>query len=102
MTSVHHDRVRRVRAEFRDDEAAELEILEVMLRMGDVSSTRIDTDTRMVRLAFQALERVIGDFSARTGLEPTYLMLSKHLERRQALSAAEPARGLNMRDVPGA
>jgi len=93
VASLNHGRVRRVHAEFRGDEAVELEILEVMLRMGEVSRTRLDTDTRMVRLAFRALERVIGEFSARTGLRyPTYLMLSKHLEERESATQAEPAR----------
>lgn len=61
MASLNHGRVRRIHAEFRGDEAVGLEILEVMLRMGEVSRTRIDTDTRMVRLAFRALERVVTD-----------------------------------------
>lgn len=67
MASLNQGRVRRIHAEFRGDEAVELEILEVMLRMGEVSRTRIDTDTRMVRLAFRALERVVADYSGRTG-----------------------------------
>lgn len=102
MASLNHGRVRRVHAEFRGDEAVELEILEVMLRMGEVSRTRIDTDTRMVRLAFRALERVIREFSARTGLRyPTYLMLSRHLEEREAATQAEPAQVVSMRKLPG-
>lgn len=95
--------VRRVHAEFRGEEATKLEILEVMLRMGEVSCTRIDTDTRMVRLAFRALERVIGEFSARTGLhDPSYLMLSRHLEEWDAAPQAEPAQVVSMRKRPGA
>jgi len=93
MASLNHGEVRRVLAEFRGDEAVALEILEVMLRMGEVSCTRIDTDTRMVRLAFKALERVIGEFSVRTGVrDPSYLMLSKHLDDREMPAAAEPTR----------
>jgi hypothetical protein len=102
MATLDHGRVRRVFADLRGDEAEELEILEVMLRMGEVSDTRIDTDTRMVRLAFRALGRVIGEFSARTGLDPTYLMLCKHLEVRNAATQAETTQFGSVRELPGA
>src|SRR5512145_1669804 len=93
MASLNQGRIRRIHAEFRGDEAVELEILEVMLRMGDVSRTRFDTDTRMVRLAFKALERMIVDYAGRTGQRyPTYLMLSKHLDERETPAQAEPTR----------
>ncbi len=93
MAILNHGRVKRVHAEFRGDEAVELEILEVMLRMGEVSRSRIDIDTRMVRLAFRALERAIADYAGRTGQRyPTYLMLSKHLDEREAPAQAEPTR----------
>lgn len=93
MASLNQGRIKRVHAEFRGDEAVALEILEVMLRMGEISRTRIDTDTRMVQLALKALERVIADYTARTGQRyPTYLMLSKHLDEREAPAQAEPAR----------
>ncbi|HSB49596.1 MAG TPA: hypothetical protein VLD15_08780 [Burkholderiales bacterium] len=97
MASLNHGRVKRVHAEFRGDEAVELEILEVMLRMGEVSRTRIDTDSRMMRLAIKALERVIVDFSARTGQRyPTYVMLSRHLDEREAPVEIEPTRVLSI------
>jgi len=93
MASLNQGRVKRIHAEFRGDEAVELEILEVMLRMGEVSRTRIDTDTKMVQLAFKALERAIADCTGRTGQRyPTYVMLSKYLDEREALAQAEPAR----------
>lgn len=93
MASLNHGRVKRVHAEFRGDEAVELEILEVMLRMGEVTRSRIESDSRMVRLAFKALERMIADYSAGTGQRyPTYLMLSKYLDEREAPAQAEPTR----------
>jgi hypothetical protein len=93
MASLNQGRVKRVHAEFRGDEAVELEILEVMLRMGEISRTRIDTDTRIVRLAIKALERMIVDFSQRTGQRyPTYVMLSKHLDERELPVQVEPTR----------
>ncbi|HEX9765036.1 MAG TPA: hypothetical protein VGA39_07105 [Candidatus Acidoferrales bacterium] len=93
MAILNHGRLKRIHAEFRGDEAVELEILEVMLRMGEVSRTRVDTDTRMVRLAFKAHERMIVDYAGRTGQRyPTYLTLSKDLDEREATAQAEPTR----------
>ena len=93
MASLNQGRIKRIHAEFRGDEAVELEILEVMLRMGEVSRTRIDTDTKMARLAFKALERMIADFSGKTGQRyPTYVILSKLLDEREAPAPAEPTR----------
>lgn len=93
MASLIQGRVKRIHAEFRGDEAVELEILEVMLRMGEVARTRIESDTRLVRLAFKALERMIADYSGRTGQRyPTYLILSKHLDERETPAQAEPTR----------
>ncbi|MGH8621066.1 MAG: hypothetical protein ACREUB_00360 [Burkholderiales bacterium] len=93
MATVNQGRVKRVHAEFRGDEAVELEILEVMLRMGEVSRTRIDTDTKMVRLAVKALERMIADYAGRTGQRyPTYQMLSRFLDERETPAQPEPSR----------
>ena len=93
MASLNHGRIKRIHAEFRGDEAVALEILEVMLRIGEVAHSRIDSDTRLVRLAFKALERMIADYSGRTGQRyPTYLMLSKQLEERETPAQTEPAR----------
>lgn len=93
MAGLNQGRVKRIHAELRGDEAVELEILEVMLRMGEVSRNRIDVDTRLVRLAFKALERMIADYSGRTGQRyPTYLMLSKDLDERETPAQVEPTR----------
>lgn len=93
MTSLNQGRVKRIHAEFRGDDAVELEILEVMLRMGEVTRSRIESDSRMVRLAFKALERMIADYSARTGQRyPTYVLLSKYLDEREVPAQTEPTR----------
>ncbi len=55
--SASHGRVKRLHAEFRGDEAVEIDMLEVMLRMGEISRTRIESDTRLVRLALKALQQ---------------------------------------------
>jgi hypothetical protein len=93
VASLNHGRIKRIHAEFRGDEAVHLEILEVMLRMGEVTRSRIDSDTRLVRLALKALERVIADYSGKSGQRyPTYLMLSKHLDESDAPAQAESPR----------
>src|SRR4029453_4925472 len=60
MSTESHGRVKRLHAEFRGDEAVEIDILEVMLRMGEVSRSRIEGDTRLVRLALKGRHRVIA------------------------------------------
>jgi hypothetical protein len=93
VAGLNRGRIKRIHAELRGDEAVELEILEVMLRMGEVSRNRIDVDTRLVRLAFKALERMIADYSGRTGQRyPTYLMLSTDLDVRETPAQVEPTR----------
>lgn len=97
MAILNHGKLKLIHAEFRGDDAVEFEILEVMLRMGEVSRTRIDTDTRMVRLAFKALERMIVDYAGRTGQRyPTYQMLSRYLDEREAPAHAEPTRVISI------
>jgi hypothetical protein len=97
MSTVNHGRLKRIHAEFRGDEAVEIDILEVMLRMGEVSRTRIDCDTRLVRLALKALDRVIADYCAKTGQRyPVYPALVKFLDEREASAQAEPMRVVNM------
>ena len=97
MSIVSHGRIKRVNAEFRGDEAVEIDILEVMLRMGEVSRTRIDCDTKLVRLALKALDRAILDYCGRTGQRyPTYSLIVKHLDEREAPAQAEPARVISM------
>lgn len=93
MASLNQGRIKRLHTEFRGDEAVELEILEVMLRMGEVARTRIESDTRLVRLALKALDRAIADYCARTGQRyPTYVVLSRYLDEREAAAPGEPNR----------
>lgn len=97
MGTVNHGRLKRISAEFRGDEAVEIDILEVMLRMGEVSRTRIDADTKLVRLALKALDRAIADYCGRTGQRyPTYVALAKHLDERDAAQQADSARVVSM------
>jgi len=97
MSTVNHGRVKRINAEFRGDEAVEIDILEVMLRMGEVARTRIECDTKLARLALKALDRSIADYCARTGQRyPTYAVLAKFLDEREAAAPAEPARVVSM------
>ena len=92
MSTTNHGRVKRIHAEFRGDEAVEIDILEVTLRMGEVARTRIDCDTRLVRLGLKALDRVIADYCERTGQRyPNYLALARHLDEKAGAAApAEP------------
>lgn len=97
MSTVSHGRIKRITAEFRGDEAVEIDILEVMLRMGDVSRSRIECDTKLVRLALKALDRTIDDYCRRTGQRyPAYPLLVKHLEEHDPAAQAEPARVVSM------
>jgi hypothetical protein len=97
MSTINHGRVKRVTAEFRGDEAVEIDILEVMLRMGEVSRSRIECDTKLARLALKALDRAIADYSVRTGQRyPTYMVLAKFLDEREAPAPVEPARVVSM------
>lgn len=97
MGTVNHGRVKRIHAEFRGDEAVEIDILEVMLRMGEVSRTRIECDTKLARLALKALDRAIADYCGRTGQRyPTYSVLVKFLDEREAAAQSEPARVVSM------
>jgi hypothetical protein len=93
MRTANHGRLKRIHAEFRGDEAVEMDILEVMLRMGEVSRTRIECDTKLVRLALKALDRVIADYSAKTGQRyPVYPALVKFLDERELAVQADPGR----------
>lgn len=97
MNKVSHGRLKRINAEFRGDEAVEIDILEVMLRMGEVARTRIESDTKLVRLALKALDRVIADCCGRTGQRyPTYSMLVKYLDERDPVPQPEPTRVVSM------
>jgi len=97
LGTVNHGRVKRMHAEFRGDEAVELDILEVMLRMDEVSRTRIECDTKLMRLALKALDRAIAEYCARTGLRyPAYLALVKFLDERELTAQVEPTRVVSM------
>jgi len=98
MSTTNHGRVKRVQAEFRGDEAVAIDILEVSLRMGEVARTRIDCDTKLVRLGLKALDRAIAEYCGRTGQRyPSYLALARHLEEKETIAApAEPTRVVSM------
>jgi hypothetical protein len=97
VASLNQGRIKRIQAELRCDAAVELEILEVMLRMGEVSRTRVECDTKLVRLALKALDRVITDYCARTGQRyPTYGVVASHLEERDGGTQAESPRVVSM------
>jgi hypothetical protein len=97
MSAGNSGRLKRVHAEFRGEEAVEIEILEVMLRMGEVSRTRIECDTKLVRLALKALDRFIADYSARTGQRyPVYPALVKFLDEREPPAQADPGRVVSL------
>jgi len=97
MSTVNHGRLKRMHAEFRGDEAVELDILEVMLRMDEISRTRIECDTKLMRLALKALDRAIADYCAKTGQRyPAYPALVKFLDERELATQPEPGRVVNM------
>ena len=90
MSGSTHGRVKRIHAEFRGDEAVELDILEVMLRMGEVSRTRIEADTRLVRLALKALDRLMAEYTGKTGQRyPSYVVLMKYLDDLEGTAPPE-------------
>lgn len=81
MSRLTHGRVKRIHAEFRGDEAVELDILEVTLRLGEIARTRIEADTVLTRLAYKALYRCIEEFSRKSGQRyPTYRALLSYLD----------------------
>jgi hypothetical protein len=81
VNRLTHGRVKRIHAEFRGDEAVELDILEVTLRLGEVARTRIEADTVLTRLAYKALYRAIEEYCRKTGQRyPTYRTLLGYLD----------------------
>jgi hypothetical protein len=97
VSTSSHGRVKRFHAEFRGDEAVEIDILEVMLRLDEVARTRMEGDTRLVRLALKALHQVMTDFCNRTGQRyPTYATLMKYLDEPREAVAPEPSRVVNL------
>jgi transcription initiation factor IIE alpha subunit len=79
--SASHGRVKRLHAEFRGDEAVEIDMLEVILRMGEISRSRIECDTRLVRLALKALQNAMTAYCKKTGQRyPGYMTMMKYLD----------------------
>ena len=97
MNMVNHGRLKRIHAEFRGDEAVEIDILEVMLRMAEVSRTRMDCDTKLVRLALKALEHAVADYCAKSGQRyPGYPALVKYLDEHGAPPPTDAGRVVSL------
>jgi len=100
--SVAHGRMKRLHAEFRGDEAVEIDMLEVVLRMGDVSRTRIESDTRLVRLALKALNNAMTDYCRKSGQRyPSYLAMMKYLDDSEEAAQAAQNRVINLPSASG-
>ena len=92
MNKLAYGRLKRLNAEFRGDEAVEIELLEVSLRMGNVARTRVEADTMLVRLALKALTRAIDEYCVNTGQRyPSYRTLGGHLDGEKPVDGEEPA-----------
>jgi len=97
VNRLSHGRVKRLHAEFRGDEAVELDILEVTLRLGDVARTRLEGDTVLTRLAFKALYRTIEEYCRKTGLRyPTYRTLMGYLDGAPVEAEPEASRVVSL------
>lgn len=97
MNRLSHGRVKRLHAEFRGDEAVELDILEATLRLGDVARTRTDADTVLARLAFKALYRASEEYCRKTGLRyPTYRTLMGYLDGAPVETEPETSRVVSL------
>jgi len=97
MNRSTHGRIKRIHAEFRGDEAVEIELLEVSLRLGEIARSRIDADTQLVRLALKALRRAIDDYCAQSGSRyPPYSALLGYLAGEADAPPAEDARVVNL------
>jgi hypothetical protein len=102
VSKLTHGRVKRLHAEFRGDEAVELDILEVSLRLGDVARTRIEADTLLTRLAYKALFRSFEEYSRKSGQRyPTYRMLLAYLDGAPIEAEAEGARVVSIAKESG-
>lgn len=102
MSRLSHGRVKRIHAEFRGDDAVELDILEVSLRLGDVARTRIEADTLLTRLAYKALYRCFEEYSRKSGQRyPTYRMLLAHIDGAPIESEADGARVVSIAKEAG-
>ena len=93
--------MKRLHAEFRGDEAVEIDMLEVVLRMGEISRTRIESDTRLVRLALKALHNAMTDYCRKTGQRyPGYMAVMKYLDDAQEGQPGSP-RVINLPSAAG-
>ena len=102
MNKLTHGRVKRIHAEFRGDEAVELDILEVSLRLGEVARTRMEADTVLTRLAYKALFRCVEEYSRKSGQRyPTYRSLLSYLEGAPIESEPEGARVVSITKEAG-
>jgi hypothetical protein len=94
--------MKRLHAEFRGDEAVEIDMLEVVLRMGDFSRTRIESDTRLVRLALKALHNAITDYCRKSGQRyPSYVTIMKYLDDTEDTGQAASTRVINLPSATG-
>lgn len=92
VSKLGHGRVRRVTAEFKGDEAVELDILEVLLRIEEVARTRQDVDSLMVRLGIKALKRALAELCSKSGVRyPSYPLLLAYLEDHPDTEDREPS-----------
>ena len=102
MTRLTHGRVKRIHAEFRGDEAVDLDVLEVSLRLGDVARTRIEADTLLTRLAYKALYRCFEEYSRKSGQRyPTYRMLLAYIDGAPIENEADGARVVSIAKEAG-
>ena len=100
--SANHGRLKRLHAEFRGDEAVEIDMLEVVLRMGEISRTRIESDTRLVRLALKALNNAITEYCRKSGQRyPNYMSVMKYLDDAEDAGQAGSPRVINLPSATG-
>jgi hypothetical protein len=97
VNKLGHGRLRRLTADFRGDDAVEIDILEVSLRMGEVARTRMEADTMLVRLAFKALGNAITEYCQKTGSRyPSYKALARYLAEGHTDSGADESKIINL------
>jgi hypothetical protein len=98
----NHGRMKRLHAEFRGDEAVEIDMLEVVLRMGEISRTRIESDTRLVRLALKALNHAITEYCRKSGQRyPNYMSVMKYLDDAEDAGQAGSPRVISLPSATG-
>jgi hypothetical protein len=97
VNKLGHGRLRRLVADFRGDDAVEIDILEVSLRMGEVARTRMEADTMLVRLAFKALGNAITEYCEKTGARyPSYKTLLRFIAEGHTDSGADDSKIVNL------